>query len=86
VAVVVAGAHAPKGVTNPRVTIAEITARTALDGMTLDLNFELFNVFNNWNFANPTTDQRLTDFLVLTAFTGGNGQPRAAQFSARFGF
>lgn len=35
-AVVVAGAHAPKGVTNPRVTIAEITARTALDGMTLD--------------------------------------------------
>lgn len=35
-AVVIAGAHAPKNVSNPRVTIAEITARTALDAMTLD--------------------------------------------------
>jgi Carboxypeptidase regulatory-like domain len=63
--------------------------------LTLDLTFELFNIFNDWNFANPTVDtgggrmaadRRLTDFLVLTQFTGGNGQPRAAQFSARFGF
>lgn len=35
-AVVLGGAHAPKGVKNPRVTIAEVTARTAMDGMTLD--------------------------------------------------
>lgn len=35
-AVVIEGAHAPKGAKNPRVTLAEITARTALDGMTLD--------------------------------------------------
>ena len=35
-AVVLGGAHSPKGVNNPRVTIAEVTARTALDGMTLD--------------------------------------------------
>jgi hypothetical protein len=55
-------------------------------GSTVDLNFELFNIFNNWNFANPTADQRLTDFLTLTAFTGGQGQPRSAQFSARVGF
>lgn len=55
-------------------------------GATVDLTFELFNIFNNWNFANPTSDQRLTDFLTLTAFTGGQGQPRAAQFSARLGF
>ena len=26
-------------------------------GSTVDLNFELFNIFNNWNFANPTSDQ-----------------------------
>jgi hypothetical protein len=32
------------------------------------------------------SDQRLSDFLVLTALRGGNGQPRAAQFSVRFGF
>jgi hypothetical protein len=55
-------------------------------GLSLDLNFELFNLFNVANFANPTSDQRLTDFLNLTALRGGNGQPRAAQFSVRFGF
>src|SRR5262245_21876043 len=58
---------------------------------TLDANFELFNIFNQANFANPGqvafgSDQRLPDFLVLTALRGGNGQPRAAQFSVRFGF
>lgn len=35
-AVVIEGAHAPKGAKNPRVTLAEITARTALDGLSLD--------------------------------------------------
>jgi hypothetical protein len=55
-------------------------------GTTVDANFELFNIFNTANFANPTSDQRLTDFLILTALRGGNGQPRAAQFSVRFGF
>jgi hypothetical protein len=53
---------------------------------TVDANFELFNIMNTANFANPTSDQRLTDFLILTALRGGNGQPRAAQFSVRFGF
>ena len=31
-------------------------------------------------------DIRSTDFLRLTALRGGNGQPRAAQFSVRMGF
>jgi hypothetical protein len=53
---------------------------------TVDANLELFNIFNTANFSNPTSDQRLTDFLILTALSGGNGQPRAAQFSVRFGF
>ncbi len=53
---------------------------------TLDLNLELFNIMNTANFANPTSDQRLTDFLLLTALRGGNGQPRAVQLSLRFGF
>ena len=53
---------------------------------TLDLNFELYNLLNTANFDNPTGDRRSTDFLRLTALRGGNGQPRAAQFSARFGF
>ena len=55
-------------------------------GQTFDLNFELFNILNTANFSNPTSDMRLTDFLVLTALRGGNGQPRAAQIGVRFGF
>ena len=51
----------------------------------LDTFTEVFNVFNNTNFENPTGDRRLADFLVLTALRGG-GFPRQAQFGARFGF
>ena len=53
---------------------------------TVDANLELFNIFNAANFINPTADRRLSDFLVLTALSGGNGQPRAAQLSVRLGF
>jgi hypothetical protein len=57
----------------------------------IEANLELFNIFNRVNFDNPGsvafgTDQRLTDFLILNSLRGGNGQPRAAQFSVRFGF
>ena len=54
-------------------------------GKTLDLFAEVFNLFNNANFENPTGDQRLADFLVLTALRGG-GFPRQLQLGARFGF
>jgi hypothetical protein len=62
--------------------------------MSIDANLELFNLLNTANFSNPGTitnggsivDQRLSDFLILTALNGGNGQPRAAQFSVRLGF
>jgi hypothetical protein len=61
---------------------------------TIDANVELYNLFNTVNFSNPgapndgasIVDQRLPDFLILTALNGGNGQPRAVQFSVRFGF
>jgi len=53
---------------------------------TFDVNFELYNIANTANFDNPTGDIRSTDFLRLTALRGGNGQPRAAQFSVRMGF
>jgi hypothetical protein len=53
---------------------------------TYDVNFELYNLANTANFDNPTGDIRSTDFLRLTALRGGNGQPRAAQFSLRVGF
>ena len=53
---------------------------------TIDASLEAYNIFNVANFSNPTADQRLSDFLVLSALSGGNGRPRAAQFSLRFGF
>ena len=53
---------------------------------TFDVNFEVYNLANTANFDNPTGDIRSTDFLRLTALRGGNGQPRAAQFSVRMGF
>jgi hypothetical protein len=52
---------------------------------TLDMFVEVFNLFNNANFENPTGDQRLADFLIVTALRGG-GFPRQAQFGARLGF
>jgi hypothetical protein len=54
--------------------------------MSLDANVEMYNIFNAANFSNPTSDQRLSDFLTLTALNGGNGQPRAVQFSVRLGY
>jgi len=75
-------------------TDMKISYRFRFRAETLDTSLELYNIFNTANFSNPGTvanggsiaDQRLPDFLVLTALSGGNGQPRAAQFSVRFGF
>ena len=59
---------------------------------TLDLSLDLINLTNRSNFLNPTAgsnqnaaDQRLTNFLLLTALSGG-GQPRQAQLGIRLGF
>jgi hypothetical protein len=53
--------------------------------MTLDTFVEVFNLFNNANFTNPSGDRRLTDFLVVDALQGG-GPPRMAQLGVRLGF
>lgn len=54
-------------------------------GRTLDLSLDLINITNRANFLNPSGDQRLTNFLLLTALSGG-GQPRQAQIGVRLGF
>ena len=46
---------------------------------TVDLSLDLVNLTNRSNFLNPSGDQRLTNFLLLTQLSGG-GQPRVAQF------
>lgn len=52
---------------------------------TLDLSLDLINITNRANFLNPSGDQRLTNFLLLTQLSGG-GQPRQAQLGVRLGF
>jgi hypothetical protein len=54
-------------------------------GRSLDLFFEVFNLTNEANFANPSGDQRLATFLIPTSLAGG-GFPRQFQIGARFGF
>jgi hypothetical protein len=54
-------------------------------GRSLEFFFEMFNVTNEPNFANPGGDQRLGTFLVPTALAGG-GFPRQFQIGARYGF
>jgi hypothetical protein len=55
-------------------------------GRSLDFFFEVFNVTNEPNFANPSGDLRSgATFLVPTSLNGG-GFPRQFQIGARFGF
>jgi len=49
------------------------------------------DLLSRWEYRCPSGKRWfeipiLTDFLRLTALRGGNGQPRAAQFSVRMGF
>ncbi|MBK8813927.1 MAG: TonB-dependent receptor [Acidobacteria bacterium] len=50
----------------------------------IEVGFDLFNVFNTVNFANPNSDlQDTVDFGIITNTTGG---PRVGQFRAKFRF
>lgn len=52
--------------------------------MSFELGFDLFNVFDTINFANPNSDlQDSVDFGVVTNSIGG---PRVGQFRAKFRF
>ncbi len=52
--------------------------------MSFELGFDLFNVFNRVNFANPSSDlQDGADFGLITESLGG---PRVGQFRAKFRF
>ena len=52
--------------------------------MSFELGFDLFNVFDTVNFANPNSDlQDSVDFGVVTNSIGG---PRVGQFRAKFRF
>ena len=54
------------------------------DRMSFELGFDMFNVFNTVNLANPNSDlQDSVDFGVITNTVGG---PRVGQFRAKFRF
>ena len=57
----------------------------ALEARRSILSVDLINITDRTNFLNPSGDQRLTNFLLLTQLSGG-GQPRQAQLGLRFGF
>jgi hypothetical protein len=62
--------------------LSKTTALTEKVG--LELRWDVFNVFNNVNFANPSNDlQDTTDFGKITNTVGG---PRVMQFGAKLKF
>jgi hypothetical protein len=62
--------------------LSKTTALTERVG--LELRWDVFNVFNNVNFANPNNDlQDTTDFGKITNTVGG---PRVMQFGAKLKF
>jgi hypothetical protein len=52
---------------------------------TLDVSADIFNVTNRANFANPSGDRRLSNFLSLTALRDG-AVPRTLQLGVRMAF
>jgi hypothetical protein len=54
-------------------------------GRVLDVFGEIFNATDRANFANPSADQRLTNFLLLSGLRPG-GIPRTGQFGVRLAF
>lgn len=52
---------------------------------TLDVGVDVFNVTNRANFANPSGDRSVTNFLLLTALRDG-AVPRTAQIGVRYAF
>jgi hypothetical protein len=49
----------------------------------LELRAEVFNLFNNFNWNNPTTNYDSGSFGRITSMSGS---PRIMQFGVKFGF
>jgi hypothetical protein len=78
------GRNTFRGPSTKRFDISFVKNTKINERMSFELGFDLFNVFNTVNFANPTSDlQDTSDFGRLTTTIGG---PRVGQFRARFRF
>ncbi len=78
------GRNAFRGPLQKRFDLSFAKNTKITERMSLELGFDLFNVFNTVNFANPNSDlQDSVDFGTITNTVGG---PRVGQFRAKFRF
>jgi hypothetical protein len=78
------GRNTFRGPTQNRFDLSIAKSTKINERMSFELGFDLFNVFDTVNLANPNNDlQDSVDFGVITNTTGG---PRVGQFRAKFRF
>jgi len=78
------GRNTFRGPTQNRFDLSFAKSTKINERMSFELGFDLFNVFNRVNFANPNSDlQDGADFGMITNSIGG---PRVGQFRAKFRF
>ena len=78
------GRNAFRGPSQKRFDLSLVKNTKINERMSFELGFDLFNVFDTVNFANPNSDlQDAVDFGVVTNTVGG---PRVGQFRARLRF
>ncbi len=78
------GRNAFRGPTQRRLDLSFAKNTKFNDRVSFELGFDLFNVFNTVNFANPNSDlQDAVDFGIITGTVGG---PRVGQFRAKLRF
>jgi hypothetical protein len=54
-----------------------------VNGQTLELRIETFNLLNNFNWGNPNTS---LDSAVFGRIQSQSGSPRVLQFGVKYGF
>ena len=78
------GRNVLRGPSQKRFDIGLAKDTRIVEGVDLQLRWDVFNVFNNTNFANPSNDlQDRTDFGRITNTVGG---PRVMQFGIKLKF
>ena len=78
------GRNTFRGPSQKRFDISFVKSTRINERMSFDFGFDIFNLFNTTNFANPTGDlQDTTDFGRITNTVGGS---RVGQFRAKFSF
>jgi hypothetical protein len=78
------GRNTFRGPSQKRLDLSLVKNTRIKERMSFEVGFDLFNVFNTVNFANPNSDlQDSVDFGVITNTVGG---PRVGQFRAKFRF